>query len=210
MRDSQCEVGRIDENSTESPKFSPIAHRVRSRTTLQNRLQDPQTPTPTQRFLYRTPEALKEVDDELMKLDLNDTPFLPKSSVTMKSDILSPFSPEAAASFPSTKDEQIVNLALVLFLKAVTVHFVGSANWSIQRMAFHVADKEDKKFQARVDGVLLYRYDDRVVAILEVKPFVRGKKEAAIQRQEAAQMAAWISSHLGKDKAGVEAVKPMR
>ena len=93
---------------------------------------------------------------------------------------------------------------------ALPIYFVGRANWSIQRMAFHVADKGDKKFQARVDGVLLRHYDNRVVAILEVKPFVRGKKEAAIQRQEAAQMAAWISSHPGKDKAGVEAVKPMR
>lgn len=149
-----------------------------------------------------------ELDDELNKLDLNDTPSLPESSVTIESDILSPFSPAAAASFPPTKDEQIVNLALVLLLKAVTVHFVGRANWSIQRMAFHVADKGDKKFQARVDGVLLHRYDNRVVAILEVKPFVRGKKEAAIQRQEAAQMAAWISSS-SEDEAEVEAVKPM-
>ena len=209
VRDSQCEVERIDkDNSTESSKFTPIAQRVRDRRALQNRLQDPSTPTPAQRFSYRIPKALMELDDELNKLDLNDTPSLPESSVTIESDILSPFSPAAAASFPPTKDEQIVNLALVLLLKAVTVHFVGRANWSIQRMAFHVADKGDKKFQARVDGVLLHRYDNRVVAILEVKPFVRGKKEAAIQRQEAAQMAAWISSS-SEDEAEVEAVKPM-
>jgi len=209
VRDSQCEVERIDkDNSTESSKFTPIAHRVRDRRALQNRQQDPSTPTPAQRFSDLTPEALKDADDELNKLDLNDTPSLPESSATIKSDVLSPFSPAAAASFPPTKDEQIVNLALVLFLKAVTVHFVVRTNWSIQRVAFHVADKGDKKFEARVDGVLLNRYDNQVVAILEVKPFVREKKEAAIQRQEAAQMAAWISSS-SEDKAGVGVVRPM-
>jgi hypothetical protein len=200
-------VERIDkDNSTGSSKFSPIAYQTRSRTALQNRLQYSDTPTPAQRISYSTPEALKEALD---KLDLNDTPFLPDSSVTMESDILSPFSPEVAASIPPTKDEQIVNLALVLFLKAVTVHFVDHAHWSIQRTAFHVTNQGDKKFQARVDGVLLRHYDNRVVAILEVKPFVRGKKEAAIQRQEAAQMAAWISSHSSRAEAEVEAMKPM-
>lgn len=203
VRDSQCDVERIDrDNSTGSSKFSPIAHRTRNRTALQNSLQGPGTPTPAQRISYQTPEVLKKAFD---KLDLDDTPFLSESSEAMESDILSPFSPEAAAFFPATKDEQIVNLALVLFLKAVTVHFIGRAHWSIERTAFHVADNGDKKFQARVDGVLLRHYDNRVVAILEVKPFVREKKEAAIQRQEAAQMAAWISSHSRK----VDAVKPM-
>jgi hypothetical protein len=95
---------------------------------------------------------------------------------------------------PTHKDEQIFNSALVLFLKAVTVHFVGDANWSVQRKAFHIADKGEKIFEARVDGVLFRRRDHQIMAILEVKPCVRGKKEADIQRQEAAQMAAWTSS----------------
>ena len=83
---------------------------------------------------------------------------------------------EAAVHFPPTPDEQIVNSALVLFLKAVAVHFVGDANWSIQRKAFHIGDKGDKGFEARVDGVLFRRSDHMIMAILEVKPFVRGKR----------------------------------
>jgi hypothetical protein len=54
--------------------------------------------------------------------------------------------------------------------------------------------KETRYSKQRVDGILLHRDDRRTMAILEVKPFIRVKKEAAIQRQEAAQMAAWISS----------------
>jgi len=125
----------------------------------------------------------------MKEFGFSGTPFPPKCSAATKSDILSPYSPvgpEAATWFPPTKDEQIVNSALVLFLKAVTVHFVGDANWSFQRKAFNFADKRDKVFEARVDGVLLRRCDHQIMAILEVKPFVRGKKEAAIQRQEAA------------------------
>src|SRR5256885_1865717 len=132
---------------------------------------------------------LFKVTDESGTLGLACAPFPPDCSTGMRSDILSPHSPGAAANFPPTKDEQIVNSALVLFLKAVTVHFVGNANWSIQRKAFIFADKGAKVFEARVDGVLLRRCDHQITAILEV-PFVRGKKEGDIQRQEAAQMTA--------------------
>ena len=100
MRDSQCEVERIDDNdSSESPKFSPIAHRTRGRAAaLKNRLLAPSTPTrivanPTQRDPYLTPEIFK-VKDQMMELGLSGTPFPPKSSTAMKSDILSPYSPE--------------------------------------------------------------------------------------------------------------------
>ena len=62
-------------------------------------------------------------------------------------------------------------------MKAVTAHFVGNANWSIERKAFSTTKKEDKIFEARVDGILLRRHDHRIMAILEVKPFVREKKD---------------------------------
>jgi hypothetical protein len=216
VRDSQCEVERIDDdNSSESPKFSPIAHRTRGRAALKNPLQAPSTPTPIrtaanpiQNDPYLTPDVLRVVD-HMAEFGISDSPFPPQSSAAVRSDILSPCSPagpEAAACFPPTKDEQIVNSALLLFLKAVTVHFVGEANWSVQRKAFHVANKGDKIFEARVDGVLLRRSDHQIMAILEVKPCIRGKKEADIQRQESAQMAAWISS---EGEASTEAGVPI-
>ena len=144
----------------------------------------------------RGPSEL-EVTNQMRELGFSNSALPPQSSAAMKSDILSPYSPvglEAAAWFPPTKDEQIVSSVLIPFLKAATVHFVGDANWSVQRKAFHVADKGEKIFEVRVGGVLFRRRDHQIMAILEVKPCVRGKKEADIQRQEAAQMAAWISS----------------
>ena len=211
VRDSQCEVEKIgnDYDASESLKFSPIAHRTRARAVLENRLQCPSTPTPVAAGPagFVTPKMLSKFVD-WMTPGSSSTPFPPGSSAAKKSDILSPYSPvsaEAAVHFPPTPDEQIVNSALVLFLKAVTIHFVGGANWSIQRKAFNIGDKGDKGFEARVDGVLFRRSDHMIMAILEVKPFVRGKKEAAIQRQEAAQMAAWISSFPSEDEADREA-----
>jgi hypothetical protein len=207
VREGQCEVERIahSEDPSESLKFSPVAHRTRSRTALENRAQEPSTPTPKPaRPAPVTPKNfMKSVD--LPEAGSSDTPFPPESSTAKKSDILSPWSPvspEAAVYLTATPDEQIVNMALILFLKAATVHFVGNSEWSIQRKAFIIGDKGDKGFEARVDGVLFRNTDDAIMAILEVKPFVRGKKEAAIQRQEAAQMAAWISNSLEASDTG--------
>jgi hypothetical protein len=167
-------VERInDDNSSESPKFSPIARWTRGRAALQNPLQALSTPTsirtvgnPTQYDPYLTPEIFKATD-QTKELSLSSSPFLPEFSAATKSDILSPHSPAAAACFPPTKDEQIVNSALVLFLKAVTVHFVGDTNWSVQRKVFNMADKENKMFEARVDGILLRRHNHRIMAIVK-------------------------------------------
>src|SRR2546421_5116741 len=122
VRDGQCEVERIDnDDSGESSKFSPIAHRTRGRAALKNPLQAPSTPTPirtvakpTQHDPYLTPDTLK-VTHQMREFGLSGTPFPPKSSAATKSDFLTPWSsvgPEAAAWFPPTKDEQIVNSAL--------------------------------------------------------------------------------------------------
>jgi hypothetical protein len=217
VRDCQCAVETIEnDDSSESLKFSPIAHRTRGRAALMTSLQAPSTPTPIRTVAdrpqpdpYLTP-VMHKITDKMKDLTKGfGASGSLESSAAMKSDILSPYSPiglEAATWFPPAKDEEIVNSALVLFLKAVTVHFVGNADWSFQRKAFHVAEKGEKRFEARVDGVLIRRSDHRIMAILEAKPFVRGKGEAAIQQQEAAEMAASISS---EDEASAEAGVPM-
>lgn len=65
----------------------------------------------------------------------------------------------------------------------------------MERKGFQIAKKGKKLFEARVDGILHRKKDDKVYAIIEVKPFRRDPSQSAIRMQEAAQMASWISSH---------------
>ncbi|CAG8891060.1 unnamed protein product [Penicillium egyptiacum] len=55
--------------------------------------------------------------------------------------------------YPPTKDEQIVNTALIVFLNALTIHFSLSLDWTLHRKSFTAAFK-DTVFQARMDGYL--------------------------------------------------------
>ena len=87
-----------------------------------------------------------------------------------------------------------MNVALVLSLNAVTVHFVPNADWSFERKAFQIGNKKSGMgFEARVDGFLSRLSDDQVMAILEVKPCVWVRQSTNIRMQESAQMPAWIS-----------------
>lgn len=52
--------------------------------------------------------------------------------------------------------------------------------------------KRKKGWKARTDGFL--RVGTRAVIIIEVKPFLRSLNLSGIQKQEAAQMAAWIKA----------------
>ncbi|KAH8427081.1 uncharacterized protein LDX57_004799 [Aspergillus melleus] len=75
--------------------------------------------------------------------------------------------------YPPTKDEQIVNTALVVFLNALTIHFdvIKRCDWTLHRKAF-LAHFEAAKFEARTDGYL----DDgneNPWALIEVKPVTR-------------------------------------
>ncbi|KAL4968481.1 uncharacterized protein BDV14DRAFT_196786 [Aspergillus stella-maris] len=101
--------------------------------------------------------------------------------------------------FPPTKDEQIVNSALIFFLKALILHFRKylSSSWMLHRKAFHaVFDKAE--FEARTDGYLEDHRGEPSI-LVEVKPVVRETKPDLVQMQESAQMVAWIASD---DKVG--------
>ncbi|KAJ5081461.1 hypothetical protein NUU61_009725 [Penicillium alfredii] len=94
--------------------------------------------------------------------------------------------------YPQTKDEQIVNIALVDFLNALTMHFRSANDWSIHRVAFK-ATFTHASFEARTDGYLEdSKKDGKARALIEVKPMIRADKIKPIRMQEAAQMAAWI------------------
>lgn len=94
--------------------------------------------------------------------------------------------------YPPTKDEQIVNTALIVFLNALTLHFSLSSKWTLHRRAF-TAEFETAQFEARTDGYL-DDYRGKPSVLIEVKPVVRSRKLSLIQMQESAQMVAWIKS----------------
>ncbi len=109
---------------------------------------------------------------------------------------LSPFTGDFARDLKAISDEQIVNMALLVCLDALTIHYTGlMAEWSPERRAFSVKDqKQLKVYEARVDGHLRHcNRTQEVLAIIETKPFARHLNQDAIQMQEGAQMAAWIS-----------------
>lgn len=105
----------------------------------------------------------------------------------------SPASTKDGQQFPPADDEQTVNTALILLLKAVCLTSEGlrSAPWALERKAFVLG--KPKLYEARTDGHLRYKASDskvRSLAILEVKSGLREELEPRMQ--ESAQMAAWI------------------
>ncbi|KAI8712006.1 hypothetical protein NCS52_01465700 [Fusarium sp. LHS14.1] len=130
-------------------------------------------------------------------------------------------SPESGTSFEAKMvnkhrpDEALINMTLLLLLQGVCMPLLQPPHletygWSIVQKQFSVSylDPENppnrfKILTARTDGCLQVRRPNRdadkpdVLAIVEVKPYFRSKpkqNEIAVQIQEGAEMAAWIST----------------
>ena len=197
VRYHQASVEGYPPNEDFTPKFSPVAHRTRSKvTSFLQKVMD----TPTRKTQVRTKELDPFVTPLTQRLEsfsfsgTDSAPIAQQSARTDVPDSASPVSKDKMAQYPPANDEQIVNVALVLLLNAIAMHFVPNADWTIHRKAFQIGNKKSGKgFEARVDGFLRRRSDDKIMAILEVKPCVRKKKKVNIQMQESAQMAAWIN-----------------
>ncbi|PYI11047.1 hypothetical protein BO78DRAFT_426099 [Aspergillus sclerotiicarbonarius CBS 121057] len=164
---------------TSNVTFSPVASRTRGKiSSLERKLREAQLQTPTKSTgnLPGSPEVGDTPDNR-------DSPFQ------------SPGPQEIAnLMYPQTKDEQIVNTALVDFLNALSMHFPEANDWTLHRKSFK-AEFEHASFEARTDGYLEDgQSSDKVRALIEVKPMTRRKRRNPICMQEAAQMAAWIKS----------------
>ncbi|KAK4139682.1 uncharacterized protein C8A04DRAFT_15636, partial [Dichotomopilus funicola] len=110
-------------------------------------------------------------------------------------------------------DETYVNTALLLLLQGVCQEFkqpLRPLHWVPPRMALHVkvpgsAGKKKELLEARVDGYLCGLVEvpgtksrfTNPKAICEAKAAVRKSHRTEIERQESAEMAAWISSDRG-------------
>ena len=86
--------------------------------------------------------------------DNDPSPATQQSTISDFPEFISPITKDTIAQYPASDDEQTVNAALILFLKAITMHIVTSAAWTLHRKGFRVGEKndEDKKgYEARVD-----------------------------------------------------------
>ncbi|PYH99198.1 hypothetical protein BO71DRAFT_446675 [Aspergillus ellipticus CBS 707.79] len=178
MYQSQAAASR-DENFKSNVAFSPIANRTRSKMgSLEEKLREAQLETPTKSMG-----------------NISDLFYVGNTPDTEESPFQSPGPAEIShLMYPQTKDEQIVNTALVDFLNALSIHFPRASRWTLHRKSFK-AEFQHASFEARTDGYLEDgEFSGRVRALIEVKPMLRGRKQNPIRMQEAAQMAAWIKS----------------
>jgi hypothetical protein len=92
----------------------------------------------------------------------------------------------------NTEDEQIVNTALVNFLKAIVEHFPSvTSTWTIHRKVYK-ARFSNTEYEARTDGYLRGKGDSDARALIEVKPCLRRTNALKTRMQESAQMVAWL------------------
>jgi len=161
---------------------SPITSRLRS--------MNPGTPeTPTKQIIGG-PSTQEDSDS-----DFESAPE--DSSLVDSSSRPEPQTPAKAAEVSPAEDEQIVNTALILFLNALTAFYGGlnkdtsnPVGWTEKRLQLKFDCSGGLSWVAVTDGFLAK--GDQTKAIVEVKPFTRSRALDQVQRQESAQMAAWI------------------
>lgn len=142
-------------------------------------IRDTHLSTPTKKSTnFSENWSASESDDE-------DIPTSPRAETPVPQKLVN-------VMYPPTKDEQIVNTALIVLLNALTIHLESfSSKWTLHRKAF-IAAFGDAEFEARTDGYL--NDQDNPSIIVEVKHVMRSTKLSAIGMQESAQMVAWIKS----------------
>ncbi|PYH32997.1 uncharacterized protein BO87DRAFT_397993 [Aspergillus neoniger CBS 115656] len=199
-RHYQLEVTNTKDDTDPLSLATPIAHRTRSR--LLNRelakdyLETPSKSTNISTVLnieeLRIHDPLDDSETLVLETPISEIPETPSPFQEVTPDSQEPDN----VLYPPSKDEQIVNCALVIFLNALTIPFKLANNWTLHRKASK-AIFDNASFEARTDGYL----DDRrgeAHAIIEVKPVRRSMKSVPIQMQESAQMVAWIKNDCEK------------
>lgn len=112
---------------------------------------------------------------------------------------------DAHKVFARTKDEQIVNDALLELLRALTLNLPNTrCQWCSSRLAFKV-HFGIIGMEARTDGYLGRRSDsinEDAFAILEAKARVRSRntRDLPIYMQESAEMVSWIRRDQAQDR----------
>lgn len=135
------------------------------------------------------------------KRKISQTEHLGMASDPEMSDTHSSSAPalsEVSAAYNSevtpgpTKDEQLVNDALLLFLRTLLIYQSElKCHWAADRSPFSKATFGDNSMIARTDGYL--EANGEVFAIVEVKPNIRHpENHEEVLWQETGEMIAWI------------------
>ncbi|RJE24327.1 hypothetical protein PHISCL_03332 [Aspergillus sclerotialis] len=182
---------------TDEISWSVSPKKTRSMTktpNLEGRYDEPQTPVKSSGLI--TGEAVfNTIGESLYQLEEGPGSRVPLSTPSTKGSVLSAEYTTDDLLLTKTVNEQIVNTALVNFLKAITEHFPDiSQRWTIHPWAFHATAKGTKLYEARTDGFLSDRYNRHIYSIIEVKAAQRSQKMFDIFMQESAQVVAWILS----------------
>ncbi|CAI7592329.1 unnamed protein product [Penicillium glandicola] len=190
----QREVAHTEPKADPQAFHTPISSRTRGATNWIGegvaaiRLEDPKTPTKKGPKPLPSTSATSRLEN-MFGLDDESSPSPSPSPV----HLVSPITRELGnILYPPTKDEQIVNTALIVFLNALTIHFPLSSKWTLHRNPF-TATFKDAQFEARTDGYL-DSPGGKPRVLIEVKPVLRSLNLLAIQMQESSQMVAWIKS----------------
>jgi hypothetical protein len=171
-----------DTTSAPTVIVTPVTDRTRSKMSLERRLFHTHLETPTRSTGILAGDS--ESEEELGEAD--ESPVVSESPAPHELRNI---------MHQQTKDEQIVNTALVNFLSALTLHSGLPNQWSLHPRPFK-AHFAHASFEARTDGYLEdTKAGGRVRALIEVKAILRRQKPKPIRMQEAAQMVAWIRSH---------------
>ncbi|KAK2794194.1 hypothetical protein FQN50_009939 [Emmonsiellopsis sp. PD_5] len=186
----QLQVAHITPDSAPTPSvvISPTTGRQ-----LERRFRHLQLQTPTKstgRPLPTNSDSEEEEGGGEEEIDDLESPLVSRSPIPAEIRNL---------MYQQTKDEQIVNTALVNFLSALTLHSRLPNQWTIHRKSF-IATFNHTSFEARTDGYLEdTKHNAKIRALIEVKAALRERKREEICMQEAAQMVAWIQSHPDRD-----------
>lgn len=122
VRDHQLETTQVrEEADTSNVGFSPVANRTRAKARMRADIQD------SPLLGKGKGKEMANLDIDMQGLDIG-SPESSSPSVFGKS----PIDSEAAATlYPATRDEQIVNTALLLFLRAVSIHKLRNPCWTL-------------------------------------------------------------------------------
>ncbi|KAK4868430.1 hypothetical protein LT330_007152 [Penicillium expansum] len=123
-------------------------------------------------------------------------------STTVATSIISTAA-DSDVPFRQTIDEQLVNDALLLFLRILTVHLPDMrCEWSSIRSPFIKTSFGANTMTARIDGCLVGVNTPEIFAIVEVKPRVRNRaKWPELLWQETGEMVSWILHDRSQDRA---------
>ncbi|KAL9093511.1 MAG: hypothetical protein Q9165_003906 [Trypethelium subeluteriae] len=184
--------------------FSPIAKRTRSKQTAKA-LGSPSKAMKRLAGMVTSKLRLGETDEPSSQHKGLEASMSSPSRAQEPSQVyetpesMGPISPAQIEDMPIRNDEQIVNSALLTFLRCLTGYKrAPNAQWDMtrHRLTFENIPSSDTKgfkvYSADTDGLLRAEDGHTVLAIIEVKPYIRQHDRNSIRMQETAQMVAWI------------------